>query len=110
MFPYTAGKAIAMRATADQIALTEFLIHRLNKPAGSFVPGLNEYRITGVLDGVVRLMAVRAATLPEFHQRAMDIRAATGIRRLFPYNTHRVLIMRGTPEQIAEAERLLNAQ
>jgi hypothetical protein len=107
-FTYNTARAVAMRGTADQIALAAFLIDRLNKPAGLFSPSSNEYRMTAAPDGVVRLFAIRAAAIPDFQQHAKDIRSATGIRRAFTFNAHRALILRGTPEQIAEAERLLN--
>jgi type II secretory pathway component GspD/PulD (secretin) len=109
-FTYITAKAVVLRATADQIALAEFLIQKLNKPLGSFAPGSDEYRITATPEGVVRLFAIDSATISDFHQRATSIRAATGIMRAFTYSTHRALILRGTPEQLAEAAQLVKRQ
>jgi hypothetical protein len=110
VFTYNAAKAVAMRGSADQIALAEFLIAHLNKSAGKFVVPSTEYRMVGEPEGVVRLFVVDSPSIEAFQQRVRDIRATTGIRRAFTFNTHRALALRGTPEQIVEAQRLLNVQ
>ena len=109
-FTYNAAEAVAMRGSADQIAVAEFLFAHLNKPAGGFVAPAREFRMTGEPEGVVRLFALGSPTVEALQQRAKDIRTATGIRRAFTFNKHRALALRGTPAQIAEAERLLKAQ
>jgi hypothetical protein len=109
-FAYGAAKALALRAPADQIAAAEYLIRQMNVPAGKFVPDSDTYRIFGDSEGVVRVLAPRVPTVEALQQLARDIRTATGIRRAFTYNAHRALLLRGGPEQIAEAERLLNAR
>jgi hypothetical protein len=108
-FTYNHAKAVAMRANADQIALTEFLVDKLNRPAGKFNADKAEYRMIGEPEGVVRLFAINAPTAEAFQQRVKELRVATGARRAFTYNTHRALMLRGTPEQVLEAERLIEA-
>lgn len=110
VFTYSTSKALAVRATAEQIAVSEFLIGQLNRPVGSFAAESNDYQMIGKPDGVVRLFVLKAATLQDLQRRANEIRAATGIRRGLTYGPHRVLILRGTPAQIAEAERLVNTR
>jgi hypothetical protein len=107
-FIYTKAKAVALRGAPEQIALAEFLIANLNRRSDSPL-GSGEHRIPGEAEGVVRLFAIKAATVAEFQQKAKNIREATGIRRAFTYIPHRALIVRGTPEQVAEAERLIRS-
>jgi predicted oxidoreductase (fatty acid repression mutant protein) len=107
-FTYATAKAVAMRGTTEQMALAEFLVDRLNQPPGGFSPGSNGHQMVGSSDGVVRLFAIQASSTAELQQSATDIRAATGIRRAFTYSPHRALILRGTPEQIAQAALLAN--
>lgn len=48
-------------------------------------------------------------TVAQFNETAASIRTRTAIRRAFAHNGRRVLALRGTPDQIAQAERLINA-
>jgi hypothetical protein len=109
-FTYNAVKAVAMRGSADQIALAEFLITHLNKRAGEFVEASTEYRMIGEPEGVVRLFVVNSPSIEAFQQRVRNVRTTTGIRRAFTFSTHRAFAVRGTPEQILEVQRLLKVR
>ena len=45
-------------------------------------------------------------TVQQFQQGAVDIRKATSIRRFFTYTPTRAMIVRGTADQAAQAEKL----
>ena len=97
-------RTMTVRGTGAQIALAEWLFHELDSPG----PGTpHEYKLAGS-DEVVRVDYVTAAeTLRGFQQIAVEVRSATRIRRLFTYNAPRAIVMRGTPEQLAMAGRLI---
>ncbi len=60
-------------------------------------------------DNVVRVFFVQNSTsVQEFQEIATAVRSLTEIRRVFTYNAQRAILMRGTPDQIALAEKLVH--
>lgn len=60
-------------------------------------------------DNVVRVFYIQNATsVQEFQEIATAVRSLTEIRRVFTYNAQRAILMRGTPDQIALAEKLVH--
>lgn len=114
LFPYPAQRALTVRGTAAQISLAAWLVNELDKPAGaqtSAPPGPREYRIPGGDDDVVRLFYVPSARTPqELQDVLVAVRAATNARRMFINSAQRALAVRGTADQIAAAERVINAR
>ena len=59
-------------------------------------------------DNVVRVFYIQNATsVQEFQEIATAVRSLTEIRRVFTYNAQHAILMRGTPDQIALAEKLI---
>ncbi len=59
-------------------------------------------------DMVVRTFYLRNLTTPqELQEIATILRSVTDIRRVFTFNTHNVLMVRGTVDQVALAEKLV---
>ena len=106
LFTFSATRAIALRGTADQIAIAEWLFNDLDKQSQN--PGTHEYRLPGGGDDVVRVFyLMHAATAQRLQQIATEVRSMAEIRRLFIYNAPRAVAMRGTAAQIALADRLI---
>lgn len=60
-------------------------------------------------DNVVRVFYIQNSTsVQEFQEIATAVRSLTEIRRVFTYNAQRAILMRGTPDQIALAEKLVH--
>ncbi len=60
-------------------------------------------------DNVVRVFYVQNATsVQEFQEIATAVRSLTEIRRVFTYTAQHAILMRGTPDQIALAEKLIH--
>jgi hypothetical protein len=114
VFPYNAPRALAMRGTAGQIAVAEWLFGVLDQPKISQTspPQGNDatvltYRVSGSIDDVVRVFYLtRAATVEDFQKAAAQVRAATRIP-VFTYSVPRSIVLRGTTAQIAQAEHLI---
>jgi hypothetical protein len=111
VFTYSAQKAMVVRATAAQMAATEWLFEELDKPADAQAPVQNAqsqaYRISGSGDDVVRVFCLdRMANVQALQQVATAMRSIGEIRRMYAYNRPRLLAVRGTAEQIAMAEWL----
>ena len=60
-------------------------------------------------DNVVRVFYIQNSTsVQEFQEIATAVRSLTEIRRVFTYNAQRAILMRGTPDQIGLAEKLIH--
>jgi len=101
-FTYSEHRALGLRATSDEIALADWLLHQLNSN------GQDEYRVPNASDDVARVFYLtKTPTTQAFQQQAAQIRSATNIRRAFTYNEQRALALRGTVTQIALAEQMV---
>jgi hypothetical protein len=106
LFTYNAPKAIAMRGTADQAALAEWLFSELDKLVKD--KAAHEYRMSGTAEDVVRVFYLpHSGTVRQFQEIATFVRSTTHIRRAFTYNAPRALTLRGTADQIAQASQLI---
>ena len=115
LFTYNAPRALALRGTAGQIALAEWLVNELDKPTNrqALAPqsqnsATHEYRLSGSGDDVVRVFYLtHTETAQRLQEIATQVRSMTEVRRLFTYNAQRALALRGTAGQIALADRLI---
>ena len=95
-----------MYGTADQMRLAEWLFNELDQLSGK-TRAMREYRMYLVEDPEVRVLYSSAnGTAQEFQEAAKAIRMKANLRRLFTYNANRAIVLRGTPEQAALAEKL----
>jgi hypothetical protein len=106
LFTYNAPKAVAMRGTSDQSALAEWLFVELDKLVKD--SAAHEYHMSGTPEDVVRVFYLpHSGTVQHFQEIATFVRGTTHIRRAFTYNAPRALTLRGTADQIAEANQLI---
>jgi hypothetical protein len=108
VFPHNAQRTLALRGTADQIRLAEWLCHGVDKPVGGQAPPQPvEYRLPGGNE-VVRVFYLTQTASPQRLQEIVNtVRTTTKLQRVFPCGTQKALAVRGTDNQIAAAERLV---
>ena len=105
VFTYNAPRALVARGTTEQIALAQWLLNEFNQQ--TLTPATYQY-LAGGVENVVRLTYLpRTESVQEFQKSATEIRTKTNIRRVFTYNAPRALALRGTVDQIAMADRLV---
>jgi hypothetical protein len=110
VFTYNTPRAMIVRGTPDQIALTAWMVNELGKPA---TPGTasTTYQYPGNDrngENLVRVFYVKdVPTVPAFQQLATQVRTNTQIRRVFTYNESMALAVRGNEAQLATAEQML---
>ena len=110
LFTYNAPRAIAVRGTAEQIGLAEWLINELDQPVNVASSGKREYTVPGPgdPDNVVRLFSLtHAGTVQRLQEIALQVRTITQVRRLFTYNATRIIALKGTPGQVEQADQLI---
>src|SRR5262249_48202751 len=96
-------------ATADQAAAAEWLISELEKFAGTqpHIAG-PPYQLAGVRDGVARVFFPARTETPQALQEMVNlVRATTNAPRAAGVNASRALVMRGTGDQVARADQLM---
>jgi hypothetical protein len=106
-------RAVALRGTAEQVALSAWLVSELDKPVSgqaatedSTAP--HEYRLSSGADNLVRVFYLASSQSAQDLQKvATQVRTTAGIPRLFIYNALGALAVRGTVGQVATAEKVI---
>jgi hypothetical protein len=111
VYTYNTPRAIALRGTSDQIALAGWLFDRVDKPANAAPAppsAIYNYQAVDPRENSVQVFYLaHTTTTPDFQKIATQVRTEASIRRVYSYNAPRVLALRGTVDQLAQAERLL---
>ena len=112
----TERKSLAVRGTAGQIALAEWLSKELDQPPRQQTAsqqgqktGPREYRLAGGGEDSVRVFRLAHPAGPrELQEIATVVRSTTDILWLFTYNAAGMITVRGTAVKLALAEWLIN--
>jgi hypothetical protein len=114
VFPYNAEHALAIRGSADQMALADWLLKELDKPAAQTTSDSDshEYQVPASVyrgTAVARVFYLGGAPHPQALQAlANAVRAATNIQRAYPIHQVNALAVVGTGDQVARAEQIVN--
>jgi hypothetical protein len=102
-----AAGTLTVKGTVDQLALTEWLVPRLDVAEASD-PGPQEYRVSGDTDDVVVVLGlVHTTTIYGIQEICATLRSVANIRTLAPVVISRIITLRDSASQIALAESLL---
>jgi len=102
-----AAGTLTVKGTIDQLALTEWLVPRLDLAEASD-PGPQEYRVSGDADDVVVVLGLaHTTTIYGVQEICATLRSIVNIRTLAPVVVSRILVLRDNANQIALAESLL---
>lgn len=112
LFTYSAPRALVVRGTVEELALTEWLFDELDKSANAqpsaLGPAPYKYQASISDEDTVRVFYLpQTTTLQGVQETAIRIRVATRVRRIFTYNPRRAVALRGTAGQIAQAEQMI---
>jgi type II secretory pathway component GspD/PulD (secretin) len=113
LFIYIDRRAVIVRARAERVALAAWLVSELDKPVDgqaaahdSIAP--HEYRLSDDPANLVRVFYLPGSQSAADRQKVVaQVRANSGIRRLYVYNALGALAVRGTPGEVATAEKAL---
>jgi type II secretory pathway component GspD/PulD (secretin) len=120
LFTVNTSRAVLVRSTSDQMAMAQWLLGELDKPADAETSrASSEYRVPDSMyplaaiksphDEAVRVFYVAGTkSVQEFQAVANAVHTAAGIRQIFTYNPRRAVAVRGTPDQLALAEKLIH--
>jgi uncharacterized protein YukE len=113
LFVCNERRAVALRGTAEQVALAAWLVSELDKPVtgqtateDSTAP--HEYRLSSGADDLVRVFYLASSQSAQDLQKvAVQVRTTARIPRLFVYNALGALAVRGTVGQVTTAEKVI---
>jgi len=103
LFPFESGMAIVARDTPAKVAVAEWLVHELAKPADA--GAVHQTTMPGLMDGVVRLFY--AGKEADVTPLVTQIRFTLDIRRLFPFGQPAAIVLRGRPDQMPAVEAMV---
>jgi hypothetical protein len=108
LFPFDTGKAVIARGSPAQVAVGEWLIHELAKPADADANAVHQTTMPGLIDGVIRLFFVGQETSSaDLTALVSQIRTTAGVMRIFPFTQPSAVVVRGRPDQMSTAELLV---
>jgi hypothetical protein len=113
LFIYMPRRAVILRATAERVALAAWLVNELDKPVNGQAAAQegaapHEYRLSSDSANLVRVFYLTGSQSPEYREKVIaQVRANTGIHRLFVYNALGALAVRGSEGQVATAEKAI---
>lgn len=105
-----ATKTMKIEGSPEQIAAAEWVFHELDRPLDSAAPSTARvYKMPDPKnEGQVRVFHLaNSPSVQALQEVATAIRATTEVRRLFTMGDARIIVVRGTEEQVAVADWLL---
>lgn len=106
----TAANTMELHGGPGNVAAGEWVFHELDRPLSDPPPASpRSYKMEDSRgEGLIRIFRLSHVPAPnQLQEIATAVRAITEVRRLFTYNAPRVILIRGTEEQIAAAEWVL---
>jgi hypothetical protein len=109
-FPCNSANAILARGTTGQTEITSWMINELDQPVASLKPGRRDHPFpSDPRSNFAQLYFVANTVDPRPMQEVVNAtRSVADIQRLFPYNSRKVLMMRGSAEQVLLADWILD--
>lgn len=112
IFNYAPLNAIVLRGRVAQVAMAAWLIDQLDLPASArdvVDPGAHEFRSPVNADDVVRVFFLKKAQPGTMADALASVRTRAKIQKACLNTPTRSLVVRGTADQIAVAERIVGA-
>jgi hypothetical protein len=106
-FPLNARRVLVMRGNDDQMALAAWLLQQLDGPAGQ---GTSEFKMGGAAGQIAQVAYVNAGTRESLLGTVSAIRTETKMTIIFPFPPQMAVTMRGTADQLAQAQQVIQAR
>jgi hypothetical protein len=106
-YPIYSRRVLVMRADDDQIALVNWLVKLLDGPGRQ---GTQEFKVGGSGNQVTQVAYVNAATPQSLLDIVNEIRSQTKMQRVFPFNPRKAVALRGTADQLARAQQVIQSR
>lgn len=109
LFAQNASKAIIMVGTTNQLAVADWIIQELGKPATAFASQVFTYpNFDRDAENMVRVFYLNGApSRTDVFQVEERIRMAAKVRRVYSYFPTHAIVVRGSQTQLAKVEQVL---
>jgi hypothetical protein len=105
-FVYSPSGAVVVRGTPEEIASAKWLAAQLDTATGP-----DTATLAGAKESVMRVFRLNPAlSIQQLQEHTTNMRMKTRIRRVFTYNAPRIVVARGTAEEITAAEKVFRDQ
>ncbi len=106
-FPLSTRRMLVMRRNDDQMALVGWLLKQLDGPAGQ---GTNEFKMGGAAGQIAQVAYVNAGSRESLLGTVSAIRTETKMTIVFPFPPQKAVTMRGTADELAQAQQVIQAR
>jgi type II secretory pathway component GspD/PulD (secretin) len=100
--------AVTVKGTADQIALAKWLMQALDQPPGPQKQPARSYTLSSDPVPEARVYYTHAPNPQALQQMINSVRSVSDLQRVMPFNATLALVFRGTRDQVALAEWMIN--
>jgi hypothetical protein len=107
LFPIYSRRVLVMRGNDDQMALVDWLLKQFDGPAGQ---GTKEYKMGGAGGQIAQVAYTNAGTLESLLETVSQIQTETKMTRVFGFPAQRAVAMRGTADQLAQAQQVIQSR
>ncbi|HWC98579.1 MAG TPA: secretin N-terminal domain-containing protein [Candidatus Sulfopaludibacter sp.] len=104
VFPCNTAAAVVLRGPAPYVEVAEWLVGQLDVAGDQPAPGPHEQEVKAPYDPVARVFYLHHA---QAQTLVRALRTTVSVRRIFPCAQAKALAMRGTADQMAQAEKLI---
>jgi len=103
-------RSLQAHGPVEKLVAADWLFQQLDQPGGAAGSGAPaEYKMFGDRgEGIAVIPLSPAATGADITAAVTAIRTVVDLQRLFPFEAHKAIVCRGTPEKIAAAEWMVN--
>ena len=105
-YPVQSRQVLVMRGDDDQMALADWLLKQLDGPTGE---GTKEFKM-GAGGQIVQVAFVNASTPQSLQETVSAIRTETKMQRVYPFQPQKAVAMRGTADQLAQAQQVIQSR
>jgi len=108
-FPILSRRVLVMRGSDDQMALVAWLLKQFDGSGGQ---GTKEFKVGGAgnQNQIAQVAYLNAATLESLLETVSAIRTETKMPRVFGFPTQGAVAMRGTADQLAQAQQVIQSR
>ena len=108
VFPYNTAAVIVVRGEPQMVAVAEWLVGQLDQPANQQGPSPHEQEVKARYDPVARVFYLsHAQSSTAIQELTNTLRATVKLQRIFPCVQAGAVSVRGTAEQVSQAEKLI---
>jgi hypothetical protein len=106
-YPIQSRRVLVIRGNDDQMALVDWLLKQFDGPGGQ---GTSEFKMGGAGNQITQVAYVNAGTLQSLLEMVNEIRTETKMQRVFGFPPQKAVAMRGTADQLAQAQQVIQSR